>query len=172
MADKPRFRTLAEPPVRRERRKEDPLERMWKKSERRGTCWIWQGYLTPLGYGQMHFKGRTHLVHRVSYFLKHGPLPMDKELDHTCREHACWNPDHLEVVSHHENMRRSILAKRTHCPQGHEYTESNIMRHGRYGTGRGCRKCHNKRTGRKWKAKRAAYRAAKRLLNGRRLYHG
>jgi hypothetical protein len=33
-----------------------------------------------------------------------GPIPDGLELHHLCGVHACWNPDHLKVVTHAENM--------------------------------------------------------------------
>jgi hypothetical protein len=51
------------------------------------------------------------------------------------------NPDHLEAVPRDENDRRR-RNRRTHCPQGHEYTESNSLIDTRgY---RLCRICRNK----------------------------
>ena len=35
-----------------------------------------------------------------------GPIPDGREIDHLCRNHRCVNPDHLEPVTHLENMRR------------------------------------------------------------------
>lgn len=45
----------------------------------------------------------------------------------------------LEKVAHGGNY----LANRTHCPEGHEYTDENTMRNGR--GHRHCRECHNAR---------------------------
>lgn len=59
-------------------------------------CWVFAGKLNPKGYGP----------HRRVYVQKRGPVPPGLELDHTCRNRACINPDHLEPVSHAENVRR------------------------------------------------------------------
>jgi hypothetical protein len=67
------------------------------------------------------------------------------ELDHICRVRNCVNPDHLEPVTHAENMRRSSNW-RTHCKRGHLIPESRV-----------CRECANERN-RKYKAKTAAAR--------------
>lgn len=61
------------------------------------------------------------------------------EIDHTCSNPPCVNPAHLEAVTHEENVRRAVERK-THCVNGHEYTEANTYRHPN-GVWRDCRKC-------------------------------
>jgi hypothetical protein len=46
------------------------------------------------------------------------------ELDHLCRNKGCCNPEHLEIVTHEENMHR-YAATVTHCPAGHPYSPEN-----------------------------------------------
>lgn len=73
---------------------------------------------------------RKHLglhVHVYVYFR--GPVPEGLELDHLCRNRACCNPDHLEPVTHLENVRRGEShGKETCCPQGHPYEEGNLYK--------------------------------------------
>jgi HNH endonuclease len=96
-----------------------------------GPCWIWTGSINVRGYG----KFATRYVHRLSFEHFKGVVPVGLELDHLCREHACCNPDHLEAVTHQENVRRGRLAEanreraipRTHCRNGHAYVPENIM---------------------------------------------
>jgi hypothetical protein len=45
-------------------------------------------------------------VHRINYEAKYGPVPAGKELDHLCKQKECVNPDHVEAVTHTENVRR------------------------------------------------------------------
>jgi hypothetical protein len=45
-------------------------------------------------------------VHRVMAPLFTGCIPGKKQVDHTCRNRLCVNPDHLEIVTHRENQRR------------------------------------------------------------------
>lgn len=75
----------------------------------RSGCWVWTGYLMT-GYPYMSITtpiGKASVfVHRALWVLKHGALPDGLELDHKCRNTACFNPEHLEPVTHQENVRR------------------------------------------------------------------
>lgn len=68
-------------------------------------CWEWLGY-THKGYGQIDIAGRTRVVHEVMFEHFVGPVPEGLELDHVCRNRRCANPNHLEVITHQENVRR------------------------------------------------------------------
>ena len=49
-------------------------------------------------------------------------------MDHVCENRACFNPDHLELVSTSENTKRrkNSQSSRTHCVKGHRYAGSNL----------------------------------------------
>lgn len=74
-------------------------------------CWIWQGYLTPAGYGRAHMDGNMRPAHRVVYTHLVAPVPRELVLDHLCRVRACVNPDHMEPVTNAENLRRGSRTK-------------------------------------------------------------
>lgn len=90
-----------------------------------GDCWYWTGKLDDRGYGIVTLPARRPVAHRWIWELLVGPISADLELDHLCRVHHCVNPDHLEPVTHAENVRRGLLGQlrpryRT-CPKGHTY---------------------------------------------------
>lgn len=77
-----------------------------------GGCWIYQGHIDKRGYtGSVFFNGRRMTAYKAHYEEKHGQVPEGKELDHLCRNRKCVNPDHLEVVTSRENIRRSPCSK-------------------------------------------------------------
>ena len=89
------------------------------------------------GYGRFHSNGRMVGAHRWIYEFVYGPIQQGLEPDHICRNRRCVNINHLELVTHQENMRRS-KALITKCPYGHEYTADNTIVEG---TARRCRQC-------------------------------
>lgn len=76
-------------------------------------CRIWLLSLTDTGYGWDHIDGVKMPSHRAAWLRERGPVPEGLELDHLCRIRACVNVDHLEPVTHTENMRRGRQAKLT-----------------------------------------------------------
>lgn len=120
-----------------------PIEvRLWRFVDASGDCWLWTGSRTGGGYGRVAISRRTSRpAHRMVWQMLVGPIPEGYQLDHLCRNPSCVNPDHLEPVTPAENQRRSPLvrSRRTHCPQGHEYTPENTVLSKR--NQRSCREC-------------------------------
>lgn len=117
-------------------------------------CWIWTGALNEGGYGIVRVGDSMVPVHRYTYHHLVGDIPEDLELDHLCRNRACANPDHLEPVTHRENVIRGTSpmaahAHKSHCMRGHEFSPVNT-----YVTTRGHRTCRACR--RAWERNRAA----------------
>lgn len=111
-------------------------------------CWRWKKALNTYGYGVVTVRGfKTQQAHRIAYELCVGPIPDGLEIDHLCRVRSCVNPSHLEPVTRRENLIRGIgfpgeNKRKTHCPQGHEYTPENLLpAHAKVGH-RTCRLCH------------------------------
>lgn len=109
----------------------------WRKCEKTETgCWNWLGPKNAQGYGQIKIKIPGHpmfriYVHRLSCALINGALFQDERVcDHLCRNPACVNPAHIEIVARRENtMRGKTLAAKnaakTHCSKGHPYNKEN-----------------------------------------------
>lgn len=73
--------------------------------------WIWSGRVNPSGYGVVYIQGHTVTAHRVAHEWAAGPIHAWMEVDHMCRTQLCVNPDHLEAVTHLENVRRGKTAE-------------------------------------------------------------
>lgn len=136
------------------RRRRDPVERFWEKVDKNGPngCWIWIGLRTAhpvFDYGRFFFsKNVAVAAHRFAWQLLNGPVPEGLELDHLCRNPPCVNPDHLEAVTHQENILRGNSvpagnANATHCVHGHPFDEANTY----YASdgSRSCRACGRER---------------------------
>lgn len=144
-------------------------EQFWPKidPDTNGGCWLWNAAIFPsTGYAAIQHRGRSICAHRVGYEALVGPVPDGLELDHKCRVRSCVNPDHLEPVTHVENLRRSPIhvGSRSECPAGHPYSAENtkITKAGE----RVCRTCRLKRQrSPEQRAKQAAYREANREKN-------
>jgi hypothetical protein len=111
-------------------------------------CWIGINRPNDQGYVYVQINGKHHKLHRLSYVAFKGEIPKGMELDHLCRNRNCANPEHLEAVTHTENLNRSPVqkGKKQYCKRGHILTNNNIY----YYICRGyrcrmCIKCNNLR---------------------------
>lgn len=112
-------------------------------------CWRWTSPPDEDNYGRFGADGVTYRAHVYAWIQENGPLPEGMTVDHechnlaaarkectggvTCVHRLCVNPAHLIARSIGDNMRASAtsvvsvnLAK-THCPEGHEFTEANTL---------------------------------------------
>ena len=127
--------------------------------ETQSGCWEWRGYKNSKGYGMFHpYQRRGNVfAHRWAYEKYVGVVPDGLVLDHLCENKSCANPEHLEPVTNAENLRRGGVGQknaehhksRTHCRNGHEYTEETtgyVRRKSRGVLTRHCLLCYDKRS--------------------------
>ena len=74
-------------------------------------CWLWNGGLSIRGYGRCWHQNKPRRAHIVVYEMLVGDVPEGLELHHACEVTACVNPQHLEAVTHVENVRASLSCK-------------------------------------------------------------
>lgn len=113
-------------------------------------CIPWSGALFRDGYGRKYLKGRYLLAHRWAWEQANGPIPDGLVVRHKCDNPSCVNPDHLELGSQGDNVRDAVErgrwhggeanARKTHCPQGHPYSDKNTYR---WRNRRICRTCRS-----------------------------
>lgn len=121
----------------------------------KGECWVWRN-IAPGAYASFRWFAREYPAHRMSLRDAGVKVPDGMDVDHLCRNPSCVRPEHLEVVTRAENIRRGKKGNRTHCASGHEYTPENTT-HSRDGA-RVCKTCRRawKLNGLRKKAAQAA----------------
>lgn len=113
-------------------------------------CKIWTKGKDSSGYPMVWRNGETVSLTRIVLAGALGrPIKDGYECGHYCNTPSCYELEHLYEVTHTRNVRDAYKdgivtivsgwglhnARKTHCPQGHEYSGKNL------GLFRGCRYC-------------------------------
>lgn len=111
-------------------------------------CWEWTS-VKHAGYGMIMFNGKYSRTNRIMWTLLFGTIPEKMCVLHKCDNPSCLNPTHLFLGTHQDNMTDKKIKGRvkygsngykdkTHCPNGHIYSEENTYI---YNNMRYCRTC-------------------------------
>jgi hypothetical protein len=94
------------------------LELFYRKQEHQPNgCITWTGPKNNAGYGFIGFRRqlqdnepassyqtRMMTVHRLAFMIKHNRLPAKPNVNHTCHNKLCVNPDHLTEGTQSEKL--------------------------------------------------------------------
>lgn len=128
-----------------------PLFLSYVSFDKETTCWNWKGYKSELNYGSISIDGRIFLSHRLSYTIFVEPIKKGLVIDHICHNRACCNPEHLRAVTIRENNSRNPHSRlgyaygKTHCNNGHELSDDNLVRSSLKRGKKECLKCLRKK---------------------------
>lgn len=75
-------------------------------------CWNWNKWMLN-GYGIISVAGTGQRACRVYYEAANGPIPEGHHVHHKCKNPACVNPDHLEMLSAREHFLHHKLTEKT-----------------------------------------------------------
>ncbi len=95
------------------------------------NCWRIKGYDDGKdGHQKIRLNGKNYFAHRISAWLYlefdlNSPLLILHKIE--CKNKDCWNPKHIYIGTHSDNVQDSIKMGthiapskfKTHCNQGH-----------------------------------------------------
>ena len=78
------------------------------KDSSESGCWLWTRGLGRGGYGKVTFRGKTWSTHRLAWTLTNGVIPDSMQLNHSCDNRLCCNPDHLKTGTQKQNIEDAV----------------------------------------------------------------
>ena len=102
----------------------------FSKVEKTDGCWKWAAAKHRQGYGNIWWKGKCLLAHRVSWLIHHGSLADDIKVLHECDNTECTNPSHLFLGTQKDNVADAIKKDRFYfVPVKHNVERNRFIRH-------------------------------------------
>lgn len=96
----------------------DPDAAIIARTERQGDCIVYTTSRDHKGYAYLKVAGVLRKVHRYVWERDCGPIPKGMQVDHTCFNKACYNLDHLRLVTNQQNQSNANGARRNNRSTG------------------------------------------------------
>lgn len=94
-------------------------------------CWLWNGAITSMGYGNFRANGRNFTASRLAYMIAYDLVLLESEFAcHRCDNPPCCNPYHIFIGSQKDNLQDAKAKNRmkgTHPSQRGELNPRAIM---------------------------------------------
>ncbi|MGE0456444.1 MAG: HNH endonuclease [Vicinamibacteria bacterium] len=101
-------------------------ERFWGRVVKFDACWEWFGRCNRKRYGVIRHGKKSVAVHRVSWEIHHGAIPVGMHVLHSCDVPWCVNPGHLWLGSNLDNIADKMAKGRHRSPTGEQNGESRL----------------------------------------------
>src|ERR1700761_8106656 len=103
---------------------ESDIWRFWSKSAITANpkkCWNWQASVSlgPEKYGRFKIKDVMFYAHRIAYYINYGVDPIELQVNHTCDNPSCVNPNHLYLGTVADNSRDMVERGRSAKGENH-----------------------------------------------------
>ena len=92
------------------------LQRFEDKYTKTDKCWLWESSIDSHGYGQIRFRQKNLLAHRVNYAIHNGDIPSGLCVLHRCDVRNCVNPNHLFLGTNADNVADKMAKGRLRMP--------------------------------------------------------
>jgi len=88
-------------------------EQLWHRVDKSAGpdgCWLWTGYRSATGYGQIIVcpEYKRFSSHRLAWTVTHGDIPAGLYVLHSCDNPPCCNPAHLRLGTKADNSADAV----------------------------------------------------------------
>ena len=104
-------------------------DRFWARVKKGRKCWEWQGRCENDGYARIKRKGggKQVFVHRLSWELANGSIPIGLSVLHKCDNRKCVRPSHLFLGTNTDNMQDMLKKGRANKARGERHGNAKLV---------------------------------------------